>query len=540
MNNIEAKLSPKVTKFIKSNLTDQEIAKNTGAALTCNGTVLKGNLLEIQVAEKYIAKMLRNVNTSKPESTEPERSEKGRLERSQTVELPVEKDFPRSPTVQKQRDEDLNKQKAFEHLSADEFLKVECAYGPEYLKGVYHLKQEDGTVMFSGSRESISKISAAKHYVAALQYVPVNPFTESQMKKTEPTFKAKESAGLIWKYKDNSLQLLGTPEVMAEILDSLGNEDSRSQKRPTPRALRQFSTVTYAIPACDLEVIKHFFRDLPSITEKPEGNSVTLEGHPSEIDQYKDTQSKIRNFQKEDISLEWIDQTVKTKLSIIESKYPKVFFKLGRESVAVIGKEGRDIAPAVKEIKDTVIRNKNVQVTKNLSRQISNSSAPPGTGQEDKNPPQQKKLPTNAKCGSFKDFQVFAHTADILKISTDGIVNPTNSQMNITFGISSIIMKVAGNIVKSECASFSSKRNLKEGEVFVTKSGDLKNCKHILHIPGPAWNHFSFNADGADACLESLQKTILNLLDEANTKKLKSVAIPAIGAGNFMQNSSLS
>lgn len=59
----------------------------------------------------------------------------------------------------------------------------------------------------------------------------------------------------------------------------------------------------------------------------------------------------------------------------------------------------------------------------------------------------------------------------------------------------------------------------------MTSSGNLSNCKHIIHVSAKD--------------VRGWEKVISNMLEEANKKKIGSIAMPLLGTGeitNLMHN----
>ena len=82
-----------------------------------------------------------------------------------------------------------------------------------------------------------------------------------------------------------------------------------------------------------------------------------------------------------------------------------------------------------------------------------------------------------------------------------------------------------GYSIQVECSEFvASNGELKEGSVFCSHSGKL-GCYTIIHAVGPVWR------GGSENERKKLSDTVNKILKEANTRKLASVAIPALCTG---------
>ena len=74
---------------------------------------------------------------------------------------------------------------------------------------------------------------------------------------------------------------------------------------------------------------------------------------------------------------------------------------------------------------------------------------------------------------------------------------------------------------------------MRPGDVFVSSAGSL-HAQYIVHIVSPEWS------GGRKKEEKILSETVFKALREANKKNIKSIAIPAIGCGNYgfpLQNS---
>jgi O-acetyl-ADP-ribose deacetylase (regulator of RNase III) len=110
---------------------------------------------------------------------------------------------------------------------------------------------------------------------------------------------------------------------------------------------------------------------------------------------------------------------------------------------------------------------------------------------------------------------------NIAMSDTDAVVNAANEYLNLGAGVSGAIRELGGDMIQKElneigfCAV---------GSAVVTTGGRLK-AKYVIHAVGPMYG------EGDEATkLRSAVQTALKLADD---RSLKSITLPAIGAGFF-------
>ncbi|XP_073490626.1 protein mono-ADP-ribosyltransferase PARP14-like isoform X2 [Aquarana catesbeiana] len=116
------------------------------------------------------------------------------------------------------------------------------------------------------------------------------------------------------------------------------------------------------------------------------------------------------------------------------------------------------------------------------------------------------------KIGSIT-YQV--KTGDITKEDTEVIVNSSNQDFTLCTGVSKAILDAAGPSVVSSAAALGAQPH--NGFV-ITDSGNIKHCKWILHVT-VAKNP------------TSIQKIVLDILQECEKHQASSVTFPALGTG---------
>ena len=72
-------------------------------------------------------------------------------------------------------------------------------------------------------------------------------------------------------------------------------------------------------------------------------------------------------------------------------------------------------------------------------------------------------------------------------------VNSTNGKLDLSGGaVSQILAKAAGPSLQAEC---SKKAPIDVGEIAVTKPGDIRRCRFILHINCPGYDQSGGQAE---------------------------------------------
>ncbi len=108
---------------------------------------------------------------------------------------------------------------------------------------------------------------------------------------------------------------------------------------------------------------------------------------------------------------------------------------------------------------------------------------------------------------------------DITDVEADAIVNAANSELILGGGVAGAVRRKAGPSVQAECDKIGS---IKLGEAAVTTAGNLK-ARYVIHAASMRL--------GGDATHESLVNSIKNSFLRAKEKGVRSIAIPAVGAG---------
>jgi O-acetyl-ADP-ribose deacetylase (regulator of RNase III) len=112
---------------------------------------------------------------------------------------------------------------------------------------------------------------------------------------------------------------------------------------------------------------------------------------------------------------------------------------------------------------------------------------------------------------------------DITKEETDAIVNAANSRLAGGGGVDGAIHLAGGPSIMQECRNIG---GCPTGQAVITTAGNLK-AKYVIHTVGPVYQ------DGTKGEAALLRSAHLESLKLASSKKLNSVAFPAISTGVY-------
>ena len=118
---------------------------------------------------------------------------------------------------------------------------------------------------------------------------------------------------------------------------------------------------------------------------------------------------------------------------------------------------------------------------------------------------------------------------DITEQSTDAIVNAANSSLMGGGGVDGAIHRKGGPTILEECEKIRRtelREGLPIGEAVITSGGNLK-ARYVIHTVGPIWN------GGSNGEAQLLAKCYSNCLKLASSRRLVSIAFPAISTGAF-------
>lgn len=113
---------------------------------------------------------------------------------------------------------------------------------------------------------------------------------------------------------------------------------------------------------------------------------------------------------------------------------------------------------------------------------------------------------------------------DITNLKVDCIVNAANTELQLGLGVAGAIRTKGGPSIQKECNKIIKHQQVSVGEAVITNGGKLK-ASYIIHAVGPL---------GSNPHRKNLlQNAIKNSLILADSKRLSSIAIPAISTGIF-------
>jgi O-acetyl-ADP-ribose deacetylase (regulator of RNase III) len=112
---------------------------------------------------------------------------------------------------------------------------------------------------------------------------------------------------------------------------------------------------------------------------------------------------------------------------------------------------------------------------------------------------------------------------DITKEETDAIVNAANSRLAGGGGVDGAIHHAGGPSIIEECRKIG---GCPTGQAVITTAGNLR-AKHVIHTVGPVYQ------GGTKDEATLLRSAHVESLKLASSKKLKSVAFPAISTGVY-------
>jgi len=110
---------------------------------------------------------------------------------------------------------------------------------------------------------------------------------------------------------------------------------------------------------------------------------------------------------------------------------------------------------------------------------------------------------------------------DITELDVDAIVNAANSSLKMGGGVAGAILRKGGSSIQKECDRIG---YCPVGGAVITGAGRLK-ARYVIHAVGPRMGEGQEDRKLEDATINSLRL--------AETKRLTSLAFPAISTGIF-------
>ena len=122
------------------------------------------------------------------------------------------------------------------------------------------------------------------------------------------------------------------------------------------------------------------------------------------------------------------------------------------------------------------------------------------------------------------------YKGDITSEKVDVIVNAANRDLQHIGGVAKAILDKGGKTIEKESQAILKqrrKKELRDGEAVTTESGNLP-CKLLIHAVGPKWHEM-----GPTSSKKVLRQACLNSFEICQSRKMTSIALPAIGSGAF-------
>jgi O-acetyl-ADP-ribose deacetylase (regulator of RNase III) len=110
---------------------------------------------------------------------------------------------------------------------------------------------------------------------------------------------------------------------------------------------------------------------------------------------------------------------------------------------------------------------------------------------------------------------------DITDLATDAIVNAANEELQMGGGVAGAIRRRGGPAIQRECDNIG---GTSVGNAVITSGGNLK-ARYVIHAVGPRWG------EGDED--RKLGQAVLNALKLADSRHLRTIALPAISTGIF-------
>ncbi|XP_028843979.1 core histone macro-H2A.2 [Denticeps clupeoides] len=108
-------------------------------------------------------------------------------------------------------------------------------------------------------------------------------------------------------------------------------------------------------------------------------------------------------------------------------------------------------------------------------------------------------------------------------IKVEGIVNPTNADIDLKDGVGNTLEKAGGREFLDAVKELRKTQGpLEVASVAVSQASGM-TARFVIHCNVPPW--------GSEKCEDQLEKTVKNCLSAAEEKKLKSVAFPSLPVG---------
>jgi len=117
------------------------------------------------------------------------------------------------------------------------------------------------------------------------------------------------------------------------------------------------------------------------------------------------------------------------------------------------------------------------------------------------------------------DIEVESTVGDITRVSVEAIANAANSDLLMGSGVAGAIKHAGGDVIEKEAVA---QGPIKAGEAIITSGGKLA-ARYVIHCAGMP--------PGGQATYSRVKTSVIAGLKLASSKGVRSVALPAIGAG---------
>ncbi|KAL4232124.1 E3 ubiquitin-protein ligase dtx3l [Mactra antiquata] len=146
-----------------------------------------------------------------------------------------------------------------------------------------------------------------------------------------------------------------------------------------------------------------------------------------------------------------------------------------------------------------------------------------------------KKMPIEQKTFDTDiGIKVIIYQGSILNLPVECIVNAANGGLSHDIGVARVIADAAGKDLERESKNYIKKYGeLSDGSACSTTAGNIYNYKYVIHTVGPRWSEYSRNENGRQRCEKALVDAVKNAFYEADSRKMKSIALPAISSAIF-------
>ncbi|KAL4232123.1 E3 ubiquitin-protein ligase dtx3l [Mactra antiquata] len=219
----------------------------------------------------------------------------------------------------------------------------------------------------------------------------------------------------------------------------------------------------------------------------------------------------------------------------------EVFTKLKHQWEIKIGRRKQTAAQVVsqettEECKpDSSSKNMYIQTARGNRREAKVVTQETAEGKIDVPALASKKMPMEQKTFDTDiGIKVIIYQGSILILPVECIVNNANGGLSHDGGVARVIADAAGKDLERESKNYIKKYGeLSDGSACSTTAGKLYYYKYVIHTVVPRWSEYSRNENGRQRCEKALVDAVKNAFYEADSRKMKSIALPAISSAIF-------